>query len=249
MITRPQPQLWIVSTAGTPDRSLYLWGKVDSGRAAVKADAGYGVAYFEWSADMDADPGDPETWRSCMPALGHTITEEAIRAEFLTKDLGEFRRAYLNQWVTTRHDQVIPPEAWESATDGRASASGDIVFAVDVAPDQAAAAIAVCGVSPRDGVPTIEVIDARAGSSWLADRLAVGAGRKGLAGPLLHRERGDGVDDPLLKSAHILGRLDDDALLEGRPPRFHRCEADGHGQDQLDQLQGRRGRVLPLVLR
>lgn len=173
MITRPQPQLWIVSTAGTPDRSTYLWGKVESGRAAVEADLDAGVAYFEWSAPDDADPGDPETWRSCMPAYGFGYVDEpAVRAEFLTKSTSEFRRAYLNQWVRTAHDQVIPPESWDAAVDTRAVAEADRCFAFDVSPDQQSAAIAVCGVSPRDGVPTVEVVDARSGSSWVADRLA-----------------------------------------------------------------------------
>ena len=44
----------------------------------------------------------------------------------------------------------------------------------------------------------------------LADRPAVGAGRKGLACPLLRSKRVDGVDDPLLQSTQILGRFDDD---------------------------------------
>ena len=46
---------------------------------------------------------------------------------------------------------------------------------------------------------------------WLADRPAVGAGRKGLACALLHSERGDRVDHPLLQSNQILGWFDHDS--------------------------------------
>jgi phage terminase large subunit-like protein len=50
MITRPQPQLWIVSTAGTKKDSPYLWGKVETGRAMVERGLTDSTAYFEWSA-------------------------------------------------------------------------------------------------------------------------------------------------------------------------------------------------------
>lgn len=172
MITRPQPQLWIVSTAGTSDRSTYLWGKVESGRNAVDADLDSGVCYFEWSADEDADPGDPDTWWSCMPALGHSVTVDAVRAEYLTKDLGEFRRAYLNQWVRTAHDQVIPPDAWGRCADTRARLVDPVAFAFDVSPDQSSAAIVACGGDARSGLPVIEVVDHRPGTSWVVARLA-----------------------------------------------------------------------------
>jgi hypothetical protein len=93
MITRPQPQLWITSTAGTP-RSEWLRSKVDAGRAQPD---GRAVCFFEWSAPADADPEDPETWRACMLAVGWTVTERAVRAELDRLDRLEFRRAYLNQ--------------------------------------------------------------------------------------------------------------------------------------------------------
>jgi hypothetical protein len=60
--------------AGWPmarSRSAYLRGKVERGRRGP----GSTVAYFEWSAPTGSDPGDPQTWWGCMPALGHTMTE------------------------------------------------------------------------------------------------------------------------------------------------------------------------------
>src|SRR6266566_353985 len=79
MVTRADAQLWVVSTAGkAKDKSAYLWGKVQAGRARLDAGPGSGIAYFEWSAPVDADPADPLVWRDCMPALGHTITEATI---------------------------------------------------------------------------------------------------------------------------------------------------------------------------
>ena len=58
-----------------------------------------------------------------MPALGYTITEEAIHRVYqkaLDKGkLNDFRRAYLNQWVPKEDSgeewQVIPQDAWTAA--------------------------------------------------------------------------------------------------------------------------------------
>ncbi len=122
MATREDAQLLVFSTMGT-QKSTYLNRKVEAGRNAVNEGFSSGIAYFEWSAAADADPDDPATWRSCMPALGHTITEETVRHARQTMPDGEFRRAYLNQqmagedhwlsrelWATRRHpDELIHP--------------------------------------------------------------------------------------------------------------------------------------------
>ena len=170
MITREQPQAWVVSTAGTVD-STYLNSKIDAGRESVN-DPNSRVAYFEWSADPDADPGDPETWRSCMPALGYTVTEDAVRAEFGSMNIAEFKRAYLNI-PTNRHlfEPVIDLDLWAGLTDGQSQLDGPISFAVDVTPDRSAAAIAVAG-KRADGLEHWEVIEHFSGTRGVAERLA-----------------------------------------------------------------------------
>lgn len=97
MLTRPAAQLFIVSTAGT-DLSTYFRAKVDEGRARCEMGVTGSSAYFGWSAPDDADPGDPETWRACMPALGVTVSEATVAADYETMQLAEFRRACLCQW-------------------------------------------------------------------------------------------------------------------------------------------------------
>jgi phage terminase large subunit-like protein len=174
MITRPSPQLWVISTAGT-ETSLYLKGKVESGRQFAEAGLDHDVAYFEWSAADAADPGDPAAWWACMPALGHTVTEDAVRADYLSmrdNDLGGFCRAYLNLWVPASYgDQVIPAADWAAVTDPASEIAGDwMVWSVDVSPDSATAAIAVAG--PRaDGLAHVEVADYREGDGWVVPRL------------------------------------------------------------------------------
>lgn len=169
MITRPQPQLWVVSTAGTPDSSSYLWSKVEAGRRRAGV-AGSSVAYFEWSADEDADPADPATWWSCMPALGHTIGEDAVRADFESMLLPEFRRAYLNQWVAGKAEAPIPLALWEACADASSAPEDPVTFAFDVTPDRAKAAIAVAG-RRGDGRLHLEVVEHRPGTGWVVARL------------------------------------------------------------------------------
>lgn len=176
MITRPQPQAWVVSTAGT-DRSTFLRGKIDAGRQRVTAGVTAGSAYFEWSAADDADPGAAATWRSCMPALGHTVTERAIRAEYESMELPEFRRAFLNQWPDVFPvDAVIPGEAWQALTDPRSRAQDPVAFAADMTPDRSSSAIAVSGLRP-DGNVHVEIVDCHPGTEWVVDRVAQLAAR------------------------------------------------------------------------
>lgn len=170
MITRPQPQLWVVSTAGTA-RSVYLRGKVDAGRTRAELGLTDSVAYFEWSAPKESEPGDPATWRQCMPALGHTINEAAILSEFEDMDLAEFRRAYLNQWPDDAPEgwRIIPETTWRDLADAESQAGGRVAFGVDATPGGTHAAIAVAGVR-EDGLGHSELIDHRRGLGWLLNR-------------------------------------------------------------------------------
>ena len=170
MITRPQPQLWIVSTAGTFEQSPYLWDKVEKGRQIVEAGINSNVAYFEWSADEGADPGDEATWWTCMPALGRTIPLEAVRADFESMSLSEFRRAFLNQWVTQANDPVIPLDIWNELTDEASQPLDPVAFSYDITPDRSKAAIAVGG-KRDDGKFHVEVVDERRGTGWVVPRL------------------------------------------------------------------------------
>jgi len=171
MLTRPRAQLWICSTAGTMTLSPYLWGKVEAGRQLVDAGVNRSSCYFEWSAPDDADPGDPATWRACMPALGTTITADVVAADFRAMDTTEFRRAMLNQWTTSRVDPVVPMDLWHRLTDPESSALDPLTFAFDVTPDRSSSAIAIAG-RREDGASHIEVVDHRPGTGWLAERMA-----------------------------------------------------------------------------
>ena len=112
MTTIADAQLFIYSTMGT-GKSALLNRKVADGRSHAEAGITQDIAYFEWSAPDDADPDDPVTWWACMPALGHTVGESAVRHARATMPDGEFRRAFLNQ--KREHDDCwLPAGAWEA---------------------------------------------------------------------------------------------------------------------------------------
>jgi hypothetical protein len=117
MITRPQPQLWVVSTAGTPDQSPYLWARCRGPPDGRRGPDGLRSPTSSGRASDDVDPADPATWWSCMPALGHTVTEEAVASDFASMELGEFERAYLNRWHAPANEPVVPLAVWAALVD------------------------------------------------------------------------------------------------------------------------------------
>ncbi len=171
MATRPEPQFWITSTAGTPE-STYLWGKVEAGRARVESREPSRTAYFEWSAPDDMDPGDPATWQAIHPALGFTIDQSAIEFAYGSMDLPEFKRAYLNVWDPRKGQPVIPLDLWLSLDDEGSEIADEQPVAVtfDVSPDQSSASVGVAG-RRSDGQLHVEVIDHHPGTGWVVPRL------------------------------------------------------------------------------
>lgn len=175
MVTRRGSQLWVVSTAGN-EKSPYLWRKVRDGRKRLAEGTPSPVAYFEWSAPDDAPYDDPEVWRSCMPALGHTVSLQKIDRELRRVGVDLFRRAYLNQWIKTPvlddgdDAWVIPADAWRALSVTDSSIVGEPVFAFEVALDRSAASIGVCGAR-EDGCGQLELIDNRPGTAWVVPRL------------------------------------------------------------------------------
>lgn len=191
-------QLWLPSTAGTSASTWYR-GHVEQGRAAVEAGANTGVAYFEWSlddvaaarctellTDLHRRPGgaraavevDPSAAAMLDEVLalvlaahpGAFVRADVIRDDALGMPPGEFLRAYGNVWTRTS-DRVIPEHVWRDARDRTLTPpEGDLVLAFDVAVDRSSAAIAGAW---RDaaGVPAIDVLDARAGAGWVAQRV------------------------------------------------------------------------------
>jgi hypothetical protein len=163
MATKKDAQLFVISTAGTQE-SLYLKRKVETGRAIVESSLDTGVAYFEWSANDDADIDNPATYWATIPALGHTIDERVITHARSTMTEGDFRRAYLCQW-TVIDEAAIPAKYVQRVIDATTAPSGRLSFGIDVAIDRSFAAISVADETGR-----VELIEHREGVGWVVER-------------------------------------------------------------------------------
>jgi hypothetical protein len=169
-----EPQWWTISTAGD-ETSIYLLENVRRGRHLVESGRDEGVAYFEWSIPLDADIDDIDVWFDNMPGLGEgSIELDYLRSERASMPDMEFRRAYGNQWVDgiLTADSVIKPQHWNACMD-RSSVimkGSTRRLALDVAPDQSVASLAVAGFR-KDGVEHLESIETHDGVGWAVDRI------------------------------------------------------------------------------
>lgn len=146
-ITRPDPQIWIVSTVGDGSDGL-LQHYQELGIASL-SDPSTRIAYFEWSATDDDDRDDPATWARTMPAIGYTIDADRVRSRRSTLTPEVFDRAYLCRRPTSELTAKLPSGAWD-----RCSRSSDVpldldpaptVVAFDVAADRLSTSVAVAG--------------------------------------------------------------------------------------------------------
>lgn len=182
MVTRPDAQKWLLSTAGTR-RSVYLKDKREIGRRAVADDTGLGFAHFEWSA---GDPGSDEDWspewvhdRSkwwhVMPALGHTQTEAKVASQLQELGVGPFIRAFGNLDDDGDDDQGSPIDLdeWSALVlePEQVGTIDRIMLGVEVAKDRSSATIGMAGTRDAGGY-LVEVIDSRPGTRWVPERLA-----------------------------------------------------------------------------
>jgi len=164
---RPNPQLWYTSSAGML-KSSQLRAVRDRGRAGADPH----LAYFEWSAEPDADPDDPASWAAANPALGGRISVDFVARERQALPDGEFARERLGWWEDPEVAGTdIASEPWEALADPSAAPGDPVVLAFDVSPGFASAAVVACGTG-RDGRPVVEVVEHAPGTSWLVARLA-----------------------------------------------------------------------------
>ena len=172
MLTRPDPQMGVLSTAGpSSGKSPYLWERVEAGRERCMVGSHPGTAYFEWSAAPGMDRADEATWWATMPALGHTQPIEAVRSEFETLSPAEFDRAFLNVWNPMAHDTVIPLDVWARQAISQGM-DDPVTLAVDVSPDSSSAAIAAASSATNlPGATAGELVDHRPGTGWVVPRL------------------------------------------------------------------------------
>jgi hypothetical protein len=173
-------QTWYAGSGGL-ETSMVAWGL----RKAALAGTGGRLAYTEMTAEsvrlIDGrpvstrpDPSDRATWYAAMPGLGRWVTEESMAA--LYEELGPdlFARECLCVWEPEPDsaDPIFPPGSWRSVCGPDFAPDGSVVLGVDTNPERTRTAILAA-----DPGGSVELVDYRAGTGWVAGRVAELQGR------------------------------------------------------------------------
>jgi hypothetical protein len=114
MIARPNPLLSMWSTAGDEASTVMLQLREQAMQHIESGQAG-NLFMAEWSPPPGMDYKNPEAWKWANPALGHTITAEALLAASNTPDWQAFLRAHANVWVSSSN-AWLPHGLWDALT-------------------------------------------------------------------------------------------------------------------------------------
>lgn len=171
---RPNPQIWYT---GTPplDPAAWIYGLRQS--AISKQDR---LAYFDWGVDLDLDQlardpspmADRDNWYAANPALGIRLSESFCETEMARLGLG-FASERLGVWAprSLGNNRIIGADLWRGLADRDTERPTQLAFAVCVNTARTYGCIAAAG--PRtDGLIVTSIVDHRAGTDWIAPRLA-----------------------------------------------------------------------------
>ncbi|QBZ73173.1 terminase large subunit [Gordonia phage EricDab] len=220
-LTRPNPQTIIVSTMGTAD-STWFHGLVDAARAGQP-----GVCLIEYGITDDVDPEDIDAVAAAHPAVGFTCDVQAIRDARAQLSAGEFARAYGNR-RTAAVDRAINVQAWRAAagTDpGKFPPDAHLALGAASAIDGEVTAIVAAAVVA--GIPVVEFIEQRPGTSWAPARLEELSERHGNAPIVLDPNSPAGPIASALADHHALHRVDTEELTSSCADvyeRIHRVD-------------------------
>lgn len=162
-------QMWLISTKGDAS-STWFHSWVDRARAATR-DPNATIGHIEYCAHEDADLYDPHTWATYHPALGHTMTTDALAEQALHCPPGEWRRAYGNLTSTTS-EAVLDLNVWDNLA-GILDAPDDrrpIGVGYDVHHDRSHAAVWTSWIDDN-GKAVLKVIASAPGMDWVASRV------------------------------------------------------------------------------
>lgn len=186
-MARSNAQIWAYSNAGDA-RSIVLNSLQDAGKAALKQPgvASSQAGLFEWSAPDDVTCTcrrkngaphasscrlrDRNAWAQANPALGYTITVEALESALDTDPETIFRTECLCQRVPDLGGRAIDQAQWILLADANSRRQGDVAVAVDITPNRDYASIGLYG-HRADGVEHMQLLDYRPGVDWIIERL------------------------------------------------------------------------------
>lgn len=188
MLTRHQPQLWIMSTEGTIE-STWFNPILDE----LRTGAPPRTCFIDFGIGPDVDPDDLEAVARAHPGYGYLFDMASLhgfRQQFGT-DTNGFARAYGNR-RTGSSERVIDLNTWNGGRTLEAiPADSPIAVGAAVGVDGVDAAITMTGIHPTLGKITEIVRDGHGpGSSWVLLRLKELQANAGKPVPVAIDERG-----------------------------------------------------------
>ncbi|MFZ9903592.1 MAG: hypothetical protein ACO3FT_08045 [Ilumatobacteraceae bacterium] len=133
MIAVKNPLLSMWSTAGDQSSTLMLKLR-EQAIAAIDQNKPGRLFFAEWSPPPGINPDDRRWWPWANPALGTTVTWDALEAAADGGDRAAFLRAHLNLWISSTK-AWLPAGAWETyRTDDPVPAGG--ILSVDSSVDE-----------------------------------------------------------------------------------------------------------------
>jgi hypothetical protein len=111
MIARQSPLLSMWSTAGDEGSKVMMQLR-EQGLRSIEDNEQTTLCFMEWSPPPGADVSNPATWVWSNPALGTTITMEALKGASNTPDKQAFLRAHCNVWVSSTN-AWLPHDLWD----------------------------------------------------------------------------------------------------------------------------------------
>lgn len=162
-------QFVVISNAGDDDSELL--NRMQELGIESLADPDSKRAWFEWSADPEADPFAEQTWIDTCPTLNQPngIDIEFLRLEAQTMREDMFIREYLCRRSIATHDQIIPMELWMDLNRPDVMVPMDgLVLGLDIRMDRMGASLMACGAV--DTYLPIEIVEARQGLDWVLER-------------------------------------------------------------------------------
>lgn len=167
-------QIWFLGTPPT-DPTAWAYGLRQDGEVGKPR-----LAWLDWGADLDPDDpedrerwGDRDLWYATNPALGIRISEQTVADELGSSGLGDdFPHERLGVWRPRAGDgsRIVPPELWHELAAPGVERPPGVAFALHVNADRTRAAVGYAGLRP-DGFVQVGLVDWRAGTGWVVDRL------------------------------------------------------------------------------
>ena len=164
--TRPHRQTIITSTMGTAD-STWFHNLVDRGYAGDP-----GIFLLDFGIPDNVDPTDLDEVASYHPAFGLLpgVDIEFFKASLTQLGPAGFARGMGNRRTATR-DSLIPGQIYRQAQTTEMVIPEGVEVSIGAAIDMDRTETAIVAAAWVDGIPLIEVLEVRPGTTWATTRL------------------------------------------------------------------------------